>query len=295
MRIAGVLLVTLLSVLMGGVAAAQADGAWLGVALEVVEGAEAQKLGIDGGLKVTRVDGGSPAQDSGLEVGDVILSAGEDSLKTIEQMRDIMSAKRPGDLLSLGVRRANGRNEPMLITLGSTRDKDNEFGDDARVKELRERIRDLDAERRKLREQLDERLDELRSGKADKTTEPTPEPEPQPVPEPKPETRKPERVEVKVTMGASFVNLSLEESAEAGIEGGIRVTRVSAGGAAAEAGLQEDDIVVSVDSTKLTGTGHLRTLLSEHNPGDHVKLEIIREGKRHSLTLVLRAKNANGR
>lgn len=295
MRIAGFFVAALLLTLGTTAVYAQSDSAWLGVALEVVEGAEAKSLGIDGGLKVTRVDDGSPAKEAGLETGDVILSAGEDAITTIEQMRTVMEDKRPGDLLSLGVRRSNGRNEPMLITLGSTNDKDDEFSDDARVKELRERLRDLDAERRKIREQLDERLEELRSGKADKETDTPPEPTPEVKPDVKPETHKPERVEVKVTMGASFVNLSAEESTEAGIEGGVRVTKVRTGGAAAEAGLQVDDVLVYVDSTTITGTGELRTLLADRKPGDRMEIEVIRKGKRQTLTLVLRAKNANGR
>ena len=295
MRIAGFAFVALLLTLGASTVFAQSDSAWLGVALEVVEGAEAKKLGIDGGLKVTRVDDNSPAAKAGLETGDIILSAGEDGITTIEQMRTVMEGKRPGDLLSLGVRRANGRNEPMLITLGSSNDKNDEFADDARVKELRERLRDLDSERRKISEQLDERLEELRTGKADKETDTPPEREPEAKPDVKPETHEPERVEVKVSMGASFVNLTNEESADAGIEGGVRVTKVRTGGAAAEAGLQVDDILVFVDSTTVTGTGELRTLLSERKPGDRLEVEVIRKGKRHTLTLVLRAKNANGR
>ncbi|MBZ0137467.1 MAG: PDZ domain-containing protein [Planctomycetes bacterium] len=295
MRIAGLVFAALALVLSANTLCAQSDSAWLGVALEVVEGSDAKKLGIEGGLKVTRVDDKSPAKEAGLEVGDVILSAGENSVTSIEQMRTLMGDKRPGDLLSLGVRRSNGRNEPMLITLGSTADKDDKFADDARVKELRDRLRDLDAERRKIREQLDERLEELRKGKADKETQPAPERAPDPTPEVKPETHKPDRVDVKVTVGASFVNLTLEESTQAGIEGGVRVTKVSNGGAAAEAGLELDDIVLSVDKTVITGTGELRTLLADRKPGDHLSIEIVRDGKRKTLTLVLRAKNANGR
>jgi S1-C subfamily serine protease len=290
MRIAGLMLFAL--ILCATPLIAQ-DEAWLGVALEVVEGADARKLGIEGGLKVTRVDANSPAAKGGLEAGDVILSAGETSVTTIEKMREIMDAKRPGDMLSLGVRRANGRNEPLLITLGAVSDKDDKFADDARVKELRERLRDLDAERRKIREQLDQRLEELRTGKANKETETPPDSTPDPQPESEPETHKPDRVQIKVTIGASFVNLTLEESTEAGIEGGIRVKTVSTGGAAAEAGLRVDDVVVSVDKVAITGTGELRTLLSERKPGDHLEIEVLRSGKRVKLTLVLRAKNSN--
>lgn len=276
-----------------GQLAAQSGDAWLGVKLQVVEGADAKKLGIDGGLKVTRVDDKSPAANAGMEVGDVILSAGEKSISTIEQMGDVMRDKRAGDLLSLGVRRKNGRSEPLMITLGSVKDKNDEFGDDARVKELRERLRDLDAESRRVREDLENRLNELRKGKADTVKEPTPSTEdPEKEPTVKPDTHKPDRVKLGVTMGASFVNLDAAESEAAGIEGGIRVTGVSDAGAAQEAGLKLDDIVVFIDGEVVAGTGDLRTLLSERKPGDKLEIEVIREGKRKQLTLVLRAKSA---
>ena len=294
MRFAGVLsCVMILTLMCASQLVAQSGDAWLGIKVKVVEDADARKMGIDGGLKVTRVDDKSPAKQAGIEVGDIILSAGEETITTVEGMGNVMRDKRAGDMLSLGVRRSNGRTEPLMITLGSVKDKDDKFGDDARVKELRERLRDLDAERRRVKEDLDNRLNELAKGKADKVEEPTPSTEdPEKEPAVKPETHKPDRVKLGVTMGASFVNLDAEESKAAGIEGGIRVTNVAQGGAAAEAGLKVDDIVVYVNSDVLTGTGDLRTLLAEHNPGDKLELEIIREGKRKQLTLVLRAKNA---
>ncbi len=291
MRLAGSLVCVLLLLLGAGALKAQSD-AWLGVKLEVVEQADAKKLGIDGGLKVTRVDAKSPAADAGLAIGDIILSAGEDSITSIEQMGKIMGAKQPGDMLSLGVRRANGRNEPLMVTLGSAKDKDDKFGDDAKVKELRERLRELDAERRRVRDQLDERLKELGSGKADKETTPAPKEDPA-KPEPKPaETHEPQRVRLKVTLGATFVNLEPEESAKLGIEGGIRVTVVSEGSAAAEAGLKVDDVVASIGGEAVAGTGDLRTILADHNPGDRLEFEVVRAGKRLKISVVLRARDA---
>jgi serine protease Do len=109
-------------------------------------------------------------------------------------------------------------------------------------------------------------------------------------PEVKPETHKPDRVELKVTVQATFVNLSASEAAELKVDGGIRVTAVSAGGAAEEGGLKVDDVVVQLDGGSVTGTGDLRTTLAGRNPGDRIELEVIREGKRVKLTIVLRAK-----
>lgn len=291
MRLAGSLVCALLLLLGAGALQAQSD-AWLGVKLELVEQADAKKLGIDGGLKVTRVDAKSPAADAGLVVGDIILSAGEDSVTSIEQMGKIMGAKQPGDMLSLGVRRANGRNEPLMVTLGSSKDKDDKFGDDAKVKELRERLRELDAERRRVRDQLDERLKELGSGKATKETTPAPKEDPA-KPEPKPaDTHEPKRVRLGVSLGASFVNLEPEESTKFGIEGGIRVTVVQASSAAAEAGLKVDDVVASINGDAVAGTGDLRTILAERKAGDRLELEVIRDGKRQKLTVVLRGRDA---
>ena len=295
MRFAGSVFCVLTLLVLGATAlAAQSGAAWLGVKLEVVEAPEAKKLGIDGGLKVTRVDAKSPAEKSGLVVGDVVLSAGEDSITTIEQLRDIMAGKRAGDLLSLGVRHSNGRSEPMLITLGSTLDKDDKFGNDAKVKDLRERLRELDAERRRVQDDLEERLRELGAGKADVETNKPPKETPE-QPEVKPDTHEPERVTVTVAIGASFVNLDADESKKLKIEGGIRVTNVSASGAAEEAGLKIDDVVVTANGESLTGTGELRTLLASQKPGDGLEVEVIRDGKRKKLTIVLRAKSANGR
>lgn len=294
MRITGALLAAVMLVMVGAADLRAQDGdAWLGVTLEVVEREDADKLGIDGGLKVTKVYENSPAVEAGLEVGDIILSAGEDTVTSIEKMRDVMGARHPGDLLSLGVRHSNGRTEPLLITLGSTSDREGEFTDDAKVKELRERLRGLDAERRRVREQLEERLKELRSGKADPDEKPVPAETEEKDSTPEPKVKKPERTRLKVSLGASFVNVDLERSSELGIEGGIRIIRVSSGSAAAEAGLKVGDIIVQVDGEAVTGTGDLRTILGEHEPGDHLEFELIRDGKRQTKTVVLRAKSSN--
>lgn len=264
---------------------------WLGLKLEVVEAADAQKLGIEGGLKVTRVDKGSPAEAAGVELGDIVLSAGEKTIKSIEDMQAVMGGMRAGDFLSLGVRRANGRNEPLMVTLGSESDKDDKFKDDARVKELREKLRELDAERRRVQDDLDERLRQLREGKANPETQPQPErPQPETPETPRPEPKPVERTEVKVTMGASFKNLGVEDARKLGLEGGVTVTDVSQGGPAAEGGLQEGDIISHIGGEAVTGTGDLRTILARHKAGDAIEISVLRNGKKQKLTVLLRAR-----
>ncbi|MBX3459188.1 MAG: PDZ domain-containing protein [Planctomycetes bacterium] len=284
------LAIPLLLLLLAVPVAAQAKP-WLGIKAEVVEAAEANRLGIEGGLKVTRVDKGSPAAVAGVEVGDIVLSAGEKTVKTIEDMQSVMAGMRAGDFLSLGVRRANGRNEPLLVTMGSENDKDDKFKDDNRVKELRERLRELDSERRRVQDELDERLRQLREGKANPETQPQPErPQPETPESPKPEAKPIERTEVKVTLGASFKNLGVEDARKIGLEGGVTVTEVSQGGPAAEAGLQAGDVISHVGGEAVTGTGDLRTILARHKAGDAIELSLLRNGKRQKLTVVLRAR-----
>ncbi|MBE7492128.1 MAG: PDZ domain-containing protein [Planctomycetes bacterium] len=273
-------------------AKAQTNTPWLGVGLQVVEAEDARKMGIEGGLKVTRVDDKSPAKEAGLEVGDIILSAGQSTITSIEAMRKELADKRPGDVLSLGVRRANGRNEPLIVVLGAQGAKDDRFGDDAKVRELRKKLSELDAERRRTAAELERRLEDLRSGKANPETAPQP---PQPrVEEPanpkpaEPKVTEPERATLGVTLNASFLNLTPEESRALGIEGGIKASSVSAGGAAAEGGLKEGDVITRANGEAMTGTGHLRTMLSRMKAGDKLELEVLRGGKKVNLTLVLR-------
>lgn len=254
---------------------------WLGVKLKVVESKEAKKLGISGGLKVTRVDKNSPAEEAGIEVGDIVLSAGEAAVTTIEAMADALAELSPGDQISLGLRRANGRNEPLFVTLGSIKDKGAKFGDDEEVKQLRKAMRDLDEERRRVRDRLDKRLKELAE------TNPPERPEPK---DPKPEVKKPERVKLTVRLGARFISLTPEEAKSVGVEGGIRVTRVTEGQAAEEGGLKLNDVVVDANGKSVTGTGDLRTLLAGFKPGDALKLTVLRDKKRVELTIVLRKK-----
>ena len=59
---------------------------------------------------------------------------------------------------------------------------------------------------------------------------------------------------------------------------------------AEKAGLKEGDLVYEVGGEKVTGTGHLRTLLAKYNAGDKVELKIIRKGKKESVSVTLDAR-----
>jgi S1-C subfamily serine protease len=62
---------------------------------------------------------------------------------------------------------------------------------------------------------------------------------------------------------------------------------VQPGTPAADAGLQEDDIIVKVDGQAIDGDHPLDATLSQFSPGDTVTIEILRDGATQSVTLTL--------
>jgi S1-C subfamily serine protease len=206
-------------------------------------------------------------------------------------MAKILAASRPGDLVTLGVRREGGKTDVVIATLARAPGNDSEYDDDARVKELRDQLQKLDAERRRIFEDLEKRLADLRGGKASKESE-RPVAPPRVDTPPKPEETKPTpeepRAPLAVSIGAALLDLTPEERKELSVEGGVKVTRVVAQGAADEAGVKSDDVITKVGGETLTGTGHLRVILGKMNPGDKLELEVLRDGKKISIDVTLR-------
>lgn len=278
-----------------GALIAQDETPWIGLKLEVIDKAERDKLKIESGLRVTEVVKGSPADVAGIEKGDIVLSAGERTVNSIEDMRAVMAKLRPGDTLGLGVRHTDGKIEPFMIKVGRKGQSTEEFKDDVRAKELRDAIDKKRKELRDLEDELNKRLEDLRSGKATPERRPTPkpdEPKPEqpPQPEPKVEARDPVPTELKVKIGASFEDLAAAEARKLGLEGGLVAIRVTANGAAAKGGLKEGDVLYEVGGEKVTGTGLFRTVLARYKAGDKVEFKVLRNGKRESVTITLEAR-----
>jgi C-terminal processing protease CtpA/Prc len=74
-------------------------------------------------------------------------------------------------------------------------------------------------------------------------------------------------------------------------EKGVRVLSVSPGGAAAEAGLRDSDVIVALDGKPMTGPDSDRTLITQMRtvkPDQKVKVRVLRDGKNKDLTVVAR-------
>jgi putative serine protease PepD len=95
------------------------------VAAQLIAGGKVQHalLGVDvttgaNGVGVAQVESGSAGSDAGVRAGDVITAVNGGAVTTPQQLRAIVAAHKPGDTLSLTLRR-NGSTKTVKATLGS--------------------------------------------------------------------------------------------------------------------------------------------------------------------------------
>ena len=77
----------------------------------------------NGGARIVEVTNGGPADDAGLEVGDVVVSAGGEDVQTSDDVRAAVTSRKPGDELELEVRRGNDT-ETLTAELENRPDSD---------------------------------------------------------------------------------------------------------------------------------------------------------------------------
>jgi S1-C subfamily serine protease len=72
-----------------------------------------------------------------------------------------------------------------------------------------------------------------------------------------------------------------------GGDAGAYAETVTTGGPAAQAGIKDGDVVVSVDGTTIRSFDELRGLISSHSPGETVTVTVVRDGQRLDLEVTL--------
>jgi len=70
-----------------------------------------------GGVRITQVISGSPADDAGLKKDDVITAVDGRSVESVDDVRGALEDKGPGDKVTFSVRR-DGEEEEVAVTLG---------------------------------------------------------------------------------------------------------------------------------------------------------------------------------
>jgi putative serine protease PepD len=70
-------------------------------------------------------------------------------------------------------------------------------------------------------------------------------------------------------------------------ESGARITEVTEGSTAAEAGIEAGDVITSVDDRRITGADSLVATIRSYRPGDQVEVTWTRDGESRSATVTL--------
>lgn len=81
-------------------------------------------------------------------------------------------------------------------------------------------------------------------------------------------------------------NLAAENNID--INDGVYIDSVMAGSAAATAGLQSGDVVVSVEGRDIKTTPELQARIAQQRPGDKVKLTVLRDNRKKQFEVVLK-------
>jgi Do/DeqQ family serine protease len=102
-------------------------------------------------------------------------------------------------------------------------------------------------------------------------------------------------------LGVSFPSPAIEEQflrqqgINPGSVKGVFITGIQQGSAADEAGLQEGDIIQSIDSVQLFSSAEFSEMIARHRPGDKVQMQYLRKGNVRTATATLKADDAQAR
>ena len=91
---------------------------------------------------------------------------------------------------------------------------------------------------------------------------------------------------VELTPGlAGFFGLSVDH--------GVYAVGVEPDGPAAQAGIQEGDIIVAIDGTEIDEATSLTDVLFQHRAGDTVQVTVARDGSEQTLAVTLGTRPAS--
>lgn len=90
-------------------------------------------------------------------------------------------------------------------------------------------------------------------------------------------------------MGISYQAISPDIAANYNlpVQWGVYVTKVAADSPASKAGLQADDIIISLNNVKMDETYNYLNVLYTYKPGDQVTLGVMRDGKEITIQITL--------
>ena len=101
-------------------------------------------------------------------------------------------------------------------------------------------------------------------------------------------------IKEKPYMGVYLRDLSKKQYLDYGVEEkrGVLIKRVVDDTPADDAGLEDDDVIITFDGEKVYVDNQLREILRDHNVGDKVKLEVVRNGDKKTIKIKLGKREA---
>lgn len=93
----------------------------------------------------------------------------------------------------------------------------------------------------------------------------------------------------RATLGINVMEIDYDKSQELGLEKveGLLVAKVEDNGAADQAGIAVDDIILAIDDREINSVSELREVITQHSPKETVTISILRNGtvKKVNVTL----------
>jgi predicted metalloprotease with PDZ domain len=193
------------------------------------------------GERVVSVDPNGPAAAAGLKAGDVLLKLDNQAIDPKVTLRNHMDAKKPSQIVALTVRDASGNVQTRNVT-------------------LRER-----PETPNLPRSLERMFGDDAGGFADSIAQAQflQPPGPRPM------------------LGVTVVDpdADMRQRLNLGDAKGVLISEVRPNTPAADAKLQANDLVQSVDGKEVTSAGELQRLIGDAKPDAQVKLKVLRGGQ----------------
>ena len=101
----------------------------------------------------------------------------------------------------------------------------------------------------------------------------------------------------RALLGITMQNIDdkIAEELKLSSRNGVYIVEVSKNGAADKAGIQAGDVLIAIDSTKITGSPSVQEAVSRFSPGDKAVITVIRDGKEKEFEVTFKgATEENG-
>ncbi len=99
----------------------------------------------------------------------------------------------------------------------------------------------------------------------------------------------------RALLGVNISDVTAESAEELNLDRveGVHVRAVTENGAAREAGIKTDDVIISIDGEQVKTSAELQEKISQYRPGDDVDVVVLRDNEKKQFTVTLRNKHGD--